>query len=130
MDPVPGRFKRDGAALCLLSLLRGGEKYGYELNQLLTKSSEGLFTLPEATMYPVMYRLEEQGLVTHEKRMAGKRMQRIYYTLTPEGEEAFAQLREEYEGVQKGIRLALEAGDRQAAEAESKMQGEVKADEP
>lgn len=126
MDPVPGRFKRDGAALCLLALLRGGEKYGYELNQLLTKSSEGLFTLPEATMYPVLYRLEEQGLVSTEKRLVGKRMQRIYYTLTPAGEEAFVELRKEYESVQKGIRLALEAGDR----LEEKAQSEAQHDEP
>lgn len=111
IEIAPGRFKRDGAALCLLSLLRKGETYGYELNQLLTKSSEGFFTLPEATMYPVLYRLEEQGLVATERRLCGKRMHRVYYRLTPEGEEAFVALRKEYEDVQRGIRLALMAGD-------------------
>lgn len=36
----------------LLTLLKEGDKYGYELSQTLEERSDGLFTIKESTMYP------------------------------------------------------------------------------
>ena len=41
----------------------GGPTYGYELIAQLGNRSGGLFTLREGTLYPILYRLEDDGLI-------------------------------------------------------------------
>lgn len=94
--------------LCILALLeQNGEMYGYELVKAMGERSGGMFDLPEGTIYPVLYRLEEQGLVKQRAVRAGKRMNRYYYSLTDAGREFYTALRAEYETVQKGVALIL-----------------------
>ena len=94
--------------LCILALLdRSGEMYGYELVKAMAEYSEGMFDLPEGTIYPVLYRLEEQGFVKQRAIRVGKRMTRYYYSLTDAGRIFYTKLRAEYETVQKGVALIL-----------------------
>ena len=94
--------------LCILALLeQSGEMYGYELVKAMDERSKGMFDLPEGTIYPVLYRLEEQGLVKQRAARVGKRMNRYYYSLTDAGREFYFELRAEYETVQKGVALIL-----------------------
>lgn len=65
-------FKKGSATLCILALLRQKRMYGYELTQALISISEGKFVLPEGTLYPILYRLEDYGyLIPHRERPAG-----------------------------------------------------------
>ena len=94
--------------LCILSLLDDCEEmYGYELVKAMSERSGGLFELPEGTIYPVLYRLEEQGFVQQRAVRVGKRMNRYYYSLTDEGRTFYAALFREYESVQKGVQQVL-----------------------
>ena len=45
-------------SLLVLSLLRDGDKYGYEMIAQLALRSEGVFELKEGTLYPVLHQLE------------------------------------------------------------------------
>lgn len=63
--------------------------YGYELLTHLKEHSDGLFTLKEGTLYPILYRLEDDGLIASswvagEGRAAPKKV----YTATPLGQQA------------------------------------------
>lgn len=97
--------------LCILALLeQSGEMYGYELVKAMSERSGGMFDLPEGTIYPVLYRLEEHGYVKQRAVRVGKRMNRYYYSLTDAGLEFHTALRAEYESVRNGVALILNEG--------------------
>ncbi len=54
-------MKRGTIELVLLLLLQKGQKYGYQLAQELEEYSDGEYELKEATMYPTLYRLTQNG---------------------------------------------------------------------
>ena len=54
-------FKRATSPLLVLRLLLEGPMYGYEISQMMKQRSGGAFTI--SVLYPVLYRLEEQGYV-------------------------------------------------------------------
>lgn len=105
---IPMHFRKDLSMLCILALLeQNGEMYGYEIVKAMGERSEGMFDLPEGTIYPVLYRLEEQGLVKQRAARVGKRMNRYYYSLTDVGRDFYFELRTEYETVRNGVALIL-----------------------
>ncbi|MCS0636640.1 PadR family transcriptional regulator [Streptomyces sp. LP05-1] len=69
--------------LLVLSCLRDGESYGYEISKAL--AAGGVGEIKGGTLYPVLNRLEEAGLVTAEFRAAERGPGRRYYRLTAEG---------------------------------------------
>jgi PadR family transcriptional regulator PadR len=69
--------------LLVLASLTGGESYGYEIAKTLADA--GLGQIKGGTLYPVLNRLEEAGLVSAEFRVADRGPGRRYYHLTDEG---------------------------------------------
>jgi PadR family transcriptional regulator PadR len=56
----------------LLAILAEGESYGYALIQRVTELSNGHLEWTEGMLYPVLHRLEEEGLIEAEWKEAGK----------------------------------------------------------
>lgn len=81
-------LKKGSIQLCLLALLAGERKYGFQLIKELRERSDGFFDVKEGTLYPALRRLEERGFVRSEwvERDAG--VPRKYYTLTDRGRTA------------------------------------------
>ncbi|WP_433476032.1 PadR family transcriptional regulator [Spirillospora sp. CA-142024] len=75
--------------LLVLSCLTGGESYGYEIAKRL--DSAGLGRIKGGTLYPVLNRLEEAGLVEAEFRAAERGPGRRYYRLTADGRHDLAE---------------------------------------
>lgn len=71
-----GFFKME---MLLLKIISEGDCYGYQIVQTLDKISNGTIHIAEGTMYPILYRLLDEGLISDEKRLVGKRQTRIYY---------------------------------------------------
>ncbi|MFF5422878.1 MULTISPECIES: PadR family transcriptional regulator [unclassified Streptomyces] len=69
--------------LLVLSRLTDGESYGYEIGRTLAEA--GLGEIKGGTLYPVLNRLEEAGLVEAEFRAAERGPGRRYYRLTASG---------------------------------------------
>lgn len=67
---------------CILELLSKEPAYGYRIVEVL--SSIGIDT-NEATVYPILIRLQKQGALTIEKRSSPFGPDRKYYSLTTEG---------------------------------------------
>ena len=82
-------LRRGVLVLAVLSLLRE-RKYGYSLRQAL---AEGGMPIEEGTLYPLLRRLEAQGLLLSEWD-SGTTPPRRYYRLGPEGDHALAELAE------------------------------------
>ena len=62
----------------------------------LDKISNGTIHIAEGTMYPILYRLLDEGLISDEKRLVGKRQTRIYYHIEEKGIVHMQKLYEEY----------------------------------
>ena len=69
----------------ILSLLLRGESYGYKILQDVTALSGGTIDWSEALLYPVLHRLEKEGLVRSIWRMSDENRMRKYYALTSFG---------------------------------------------
>lgn len=94
--------------MIILSILKGGDCYGYQLSQLVQEYSDGIISLPEGSLYPALYRLSDNGYISNEKRQVGKRLSRIYYHIEPMGVEYLNFLIIEYNSLHCGIRNILE----------------------
>ena len=91
-------LRRGCLTLAVLAQLRQ-EHYGYTLRKALTE--RGL-AIDESTLYPLLRRLESQGLLISEWREEDKRNKRFYH-LSSDGELMFAQLLQEWHDLNKSI---------------------------
>ena len=74
----------------VLSILAGGKSYGYEILQRVTLLSNGQLTWSEGMLYPVLHRLERDGLITARWRTADSGRRRKYYRLSAKGKRQLA----------------------------------------
>ncbi len=95
-------LRRGCLTLAVLAQLRQ-EHYGYTLRKAL--ANRGM-EIDENTLYPLLRRLEAQGLLTSEWREEEKRNQR-FYKLSPDGEEIFARLLKEWNDINTAIENLL-----------------------
>ncbi len=87
------QMKKGVLEMLVLRLLFEREKYGYQLICELREKSDDLFLLKEGTLYPILYRMEDDGLVVSKwSEPKGKEVSRKYYSITEEGRETLEQL--------------------------------------
>ena len=110
-DSLQNNYRKGVASLVILSLLRLEDMYGYKIVQETARVSGGLLTTQEGSLYPVLYRLVEQGYITDRKVLVGKRMTRVYYHLEPLGAEHLDSLIQDYTNVTTGVFRILRAGE-------------------
>jgi PadR family transcriptional regulator PadR len=72
----------------VLSILAGGESYGYEIIQKVRELSGGHIEWSDGMLYPVLHRLEREGLIKSEWREAETGRERKYYFMSKEGNKA------------------------------------------
>ena len=94
--------------MLVLLLLKESELYGYQITQLLNERSRGLFPIQEGSLYPVLYRLVKENLISSRELPCNGRT-RIYYHLEPQGEEWLCKIRGEYEELTQGIQNVLKS---------------------
>ncbi|MFC4906804.1 PadR family transcriptional regulator [Actinomadura gamaensis] len=95
--------------LAVLASLRHGESYGYELAKALDEA--GLGQIKGGTLYPVLNRLEEAGLVEAEFRAAERGPGRRYYRLTDAGRAALAEQGASWLEFHEAVRRLLTGGE-------------------
>lgn len=90
----------------MLALLRGTERYSYEIVHALGQI-EGLVTT-EGTLYPLLSRLRKEQLVSSTWRESDAGPPRRYYRLTPSGEARLATFLEEWGRFRDSVDTLLE----------------------
>lgn len=78
-------LNRGALDLMVLALLTESDQYGYQLSQAISERSNGIINLAEGTLYPVLYRLMENGCISGSEVQVGKRRKRIYYHIEASG---------------------------------------------
>ena len=91
-------LRRGCLTLAVLAQLRR-EHYGYTLRKELAEKG---MEIDKSTLYPLLRRLEAQGLLTSEWREEEKRNKR-FYRLSSEGEAVFTRLLEEWNNLNQAI---------------------------
>ena len=82
--------------LILSILLNEGESYGYAIIAAVRDLSDGDLQWTDGMLYPVLHRLEGNGLVRSEWRLSDVGRKRKYYRLTGEGHEVLEQERAQW----------------------------------
>jgi PadR family transcriptional regulator, regulatory protein PadR len=77
-------FARGIHELLILSALRDEPKHGYQIAVDVEAESNGLFRFRHGTLYPILYRLEEEGLIRGSWSKDGGRRKKVY-ALTAQG---------------------------------------------
>ncbi len=79
------QLKKGSAELLILSLIEQRARHGYEISKLIEARSNGVLRFNVASFYPLLYRIEQRGLI--EGRWVEKpgQRRRRYYKLTSRG---------------------------------------------
>ena len=101
-------LKRGTLEMILLKLISERAMYGYELATTLERRAGGNFELKEGTLYPVLYRLENEGLVETRWETLERGVPRKYYTLTDKGAAHLGRLIEEWQAFTASINRLLD----------------------
>ena len=106
LENLRSELRRGSLIVAVLAQL-GTEQYGYTLRKSLEE--HGL-TIDEGTLYPLLRRLETQGLLASEWREHEKRNKR-FYRLSPQGEVILEQLLQDWENLSASIQSILQKPD-------------------
>jgi PadR family transcriptional regulator PadR len=97
-------MKKGSAEMLILSLVERRPRHGYEISKLIEARSGGVLRFNVASLYPLLYRLEERGFVDGRwVEKAGQRRRR-YYRLTARGRRTLREQRSMWRDFVKAIR--------------------------
>jgi PadR family transcriptional regulator, regulatory protein PadR len=90
-DPIAEAAARKGSAeLLILATLEDGQLHGYDIAREIARRSDGLLTFHVASLYPLLYKLEDRGWIAGRwVEKSGQRRRRCY-RLTTEGKKMLA----------------------------------------
>ena len=71
----------------ILTILQSGRKHGYQLALEIDEKSEGRFKFKHGTLYPILHKLEKDGLIKGSWKQEGPKRKRKYYSLTAKGKK-------------------------------------------
>lgn len=75
----------DHTQMLLLTLLKEGDMYGYQMITELSRRSNNVFNMKEGTLYPVLHLMQKNGLVSAYEQKAPTGRLRKYYKITKKG---------------------------------------------
>jgi DNA-binding PadR family transcriptional regulator len=102
-EKLTQELRRGMLVLAVLSRL-DEKRYGYDL---ISRLDEKGLEIEQGTLYPLLRRLEDQGLLTSEWNVEGSRPRR-YYLLSPDGERMLDELAGEWETIVETMQELLE----------------------
>lgn len=103
-DKYERQMKKGVLDMLVLKLLRKEPKYGYQLILEMKEKSSGTFVLKEGTLYPILYRLEDEGFVESKwSEPEGKQVARKYYVITEQGKTALEKIKTIWEQICGGV---------------------------
>ena len=108
MSQNQDNFKRGTAEMLILYLLLKEDLYGYQITQAFAKKSDGVYTILEGSLYPILYRLSDAGYISEYTKLVGKRRTRKYYHIEESGKKYYASILAEYDEIIDSISKILD----------------------
>jgi PadR family transcriptional regulator PadR len=93
------QLKKGVLSILVLSLIQEKDRYGYELIEEMNNLSDGFYALKEGSLYPVFYRLEDDGYIESYKVEVGekRKVTRKYYKITQFGIKTLDEMKEDWD---------------------------------
>jgi PadR family transcriptional regulator PadR len=98
-------LKKGSAELMILAVLQARQRHGYEIGKLIEQRSGGQLKFHAASLYPLLYRLEERGWVQGRWIEKPGQRRRRFYRLTREGRRVLARQRDTWKAFVNAMRL-------------------------
>jgi PadR family transcriptional regulator, regulatory protein PadR len=102
------QMRRGAIEYCVLALLRNHDRYGFELTKALA-AADGLVT-SEGTVYPLLARLRQDGLVETFWQESSQGPPRRYYRLTDDGRTALETFRVQWKKFRDTVDSLMDEG--------------------
>lgn len=96
--------------LAILRVLLDGPQHGYAIVQCISKRTGGTLQFGEGSIYPILHKLEQQGLLITRREVAGGR-ERIVYRLSKRGSKQLEESCNKWQNVVQSIQSLIEGGD-------------------
>jgi PadR family transcriptional regulator PadR len=80
----------------ILSILKNGDSYGYEIIQQVKEHSNGLLEWADGMLYPILHRMEKNDFIESYWGKADTGRKRKYYTLQDEGRKELIKMQEQW----------------------------------
>ena len=96
-------LKKGSAELIVLSIVEARPRHGYEISKLIEVRSGGEIKFHVASLYPLLYRLEERGWLKGRWVEKPGQRRRRFYTLTAEGRSVLDQQRDTWQRFVRAI---------------------------
>ena len=93
--------------MLVLKALEIGAMHGWGITERLEQGSRGVFQLNQGSLYPALYRLERQRLVSSSWKSTENNRRARYYALTAAGRRALAAEAEKWERQSQAVNLVL-----------------------
>lgn len=108
-DRFSQQLKKGVLEMLVLKLVCARPTYGYELLTMLKNRSEGRFVLKEGTLYPILYRLEDDGLIIAKwSQGEGRTAPKKIYEATDKGCEENSRRQQIWQDFEKTVNSFLE----------------------
>ena len=104
--PVSKELVAASSRPMVLSILTGGESYGYQILKQVKLLSGGKLEWADGMLYPVLHRLERDGLIAGRWVLTDEGRRRKYYRLTRRGKRQLATDRENWRTVHGALELS------------------------
>lgn len=101
-----GDILKNHLELLVLTALKAGPGHGYSIIRAIRNSSDGEFELLEGSLYPVLHRLERNGLVTSSWSNVAGRKRRVY-KLSQKGRARLEQQEQDWRRFERAMNLIL-----------------------
>ena len=98
-------LKKGSAELVILSIVEGRARHGYEISRLIEERSGGQLKFHVASLYPLLYRLEERGWLQGRWVEKPGTRRRRFYRLTAQGRRVLASQRDTWRNFVAAMRL-------------------------
>lgn len=90
---ITKEMKKGSAEVLILSLLAGRPRHGYEIGKLIEHRSKGKLQFRIASLYPMLCRLEDRGMIAGRWVEKPGERRRRYYRLTAKGKRLLKEQR-------------------------------------
>ena len=98
------QYKKGVLELCVLALLKGRDRYGYEISEALSRQID----IADGTVYPILRKLKTDGLLTTYLQEESGGPPRKYYSLTELGQQTYEEDRTAYLRFADSVKTILE----------------------
>ena len=103
--PTPDKWttqlRKGVLELCILNVIAGSRRYGYEIAKTLSERHEP--AVREGTVYPILSRLRREGLLSVSLEESPEGPPRKYYALTEEGRRQLEQMNLAWDQLQRSV---------------------------